>query len=338
MHFASFDFGDPLFDCFGLRLSVQLVTTENLYGIDPDHVRIDREDRRVRILASGLRCAGGQQTAAGSIAIEVEDDGRDRIRMRVSASAGEPIRCTKLLLRDLDPALAVSSDGTAFAPVGDHGELFAYPMRLPTPLLWLRAGATLLALRAEDSQVREKRFALYRERVGDLAGRGAAELIHEQAASRFATTIETPDFIVDRGGDVRASEAEHVAFIERAFGLHPFAQRSDVPGWARDVALVVVLHGMHWSGRVFLDYAAMLELLRFVAARTEPRRVLAYLPGWEGRYYWNYGEYRAEPRLGGDAGFAKLCDGARALGLHLMPMFGANCVNAWLPPINFHCW
>ncbi len=331
MHFASFDFGDPIFDCFGLRVSAQLVTTENLYGIDPDRVRIEREDRRVRITARGLRCAGGQQTAAGSLALEVEDAGSDRVRMRVSATARETIRCTKVLLRDLDPALATSTDGASFAPVGDHGELFCYPMRLPTPLLWLRAGDALFALRAEDLRVREKRFALYRERVGDLAGRGAAELIHEEEATCFSTTIETPDFIVDRGGDARASEAEHVAFVERAFGLQRFAERSDVPAWALDLALVVVLHGMHWSGRVFLDYAAMLEVLRFVAARIAPRRVLAYLPGWEGRYYWQYGEYRAEPRLGGDVGFAKLCDGARALGIHLMPMFGANCVNAWLP-------
>jgi hypothetical protein len=83
--------------------------------------------------------------------------------------------------------------------------------------------------------------------------------------------------------------------VERAFGLKPFAERNDVPAWARDLSLVVMLHGMHWTGRVFLDYAAMLEVLRFVAVRIEPRRVLAYLPGWEGRYYWNYGEYRAEP-------------------------------------------
>jgi hypothetical protein len=331
MHFASFDFGDPIFDCFGLRISMQLVTTENLYGIDPDRVRIEREDLRVRVSASGLRCAGGQQTAAGSLRLEVEDAGSDRVRMRVTATAGETIRCVKLLLRDLDPALATSTDGANFATVGDHGELFGYPMRLPTPLLWLRAGDALLALRAEDPRVREKRFALYRERVGNLAGRGAAELIHEEEAPCFATTIETPDFVVDRGGDTRASETEHVAFVERAFGLQPFAERSDVPAWARELSLVVVLHGMHWSGRVLLDYAAMLDVLRFVATRIDPQRVLAYLPGWEGRYYWQYGEYRAEPRLGGDTGFAKLCDGARTLGIHLMPMFGANCVNAWLP-------
>jgi hypothetical protein len=91
---------------------------------------------------------------------------------------------------------------------------------------------------------------------------------------------------------------------------------------------------MHWSGYIFNDYAAMLDTVRYVADRIDGRHVLAYLPGWEGRYYWQYGDFRPEPRLGGVKGFARLCDEARALGVHIMPMFGGNCANAWLP--NFH--
>ena len=121
-----------------------------------------------------------------------------------------------------------------------------------------------------------------------------------------------------------------VRFVEGAFGLVCYGKRCDVPAWARELRLALTLHGMHWSGRVFLDYERMLEVLRFVASRIEGRRVLAYLPGWEGRYYWQYGEWRPEPRLGGEAGFAALCRGAAELGVHLMPMFGGNCVNARL--------
>jgi hypothetical protein len=327
MHFASFDLGDPVFDLCGLRVSAQLVTLENLYGVDPARVRV--EDGR--IAASGLRFAGGQRHAEGSIELVAEEREPGLVALRVRATAPAPIRCAKLVLRDLDPGLAVSTDGAAFAPVGEHGDVLGYPMRIPTPLVWLRAGDATLALRAEDDRVREKRFAFARERIGALAGRGAAELIHEESATRFAPSIETPAFVVDRRGNTARAEREHVAWIERAFGLAPFEARGDVPAWARELRLVAVLHGMHWSGRVLLDYAAMEEALRFVAARVEGRRVLAYLPGWEGRYYWQYGDYRAEPLLGGDAGFASLCETARTLGVHLMPMFGANCANARLP-------
>jgi hypothetical protein len=331
MHFASFDFGDPVFDAFGLRLSAQLVTLENLYGIDPAHVRVETDTGRLRIVAKGLRGAGGQLAVPGSFETVVEQAEPDLLRLRATATAGAPIRCVKLLLRDLDPSLEVSTDGAAFAPVGAHGDVFAYPTRIPTPLLWARSGGAIWALRAEDECVREKRFALSRERIGALANRGCIELIHEESAPRFAASIATPNFVVDRRGAVEETEAEHVAWVARSFGLVPFEERLDLPAWARDLRLVVVLHGMHWSGRVFLDYAAMADVLRFVADRIDTRHVLAYLPGWEGRYYWEYGAYRPDPRLGGERGFAALCDGARARGIHVMPMFGANCVNALLP-------
>jgi hypothetical protein len=331
VQFASFDLGDPVFDAFGLHLSAQLVTLENFYGVDPNCVHVDESGERVRVVASGLRWAGGQQTAEGAIEIDARRDSAGDVRLAVSARAPTPIRCIKLLLRDLEPDLAVSTDGTTFAAVPDSGELLAYPGRLHTPLVFVRSGTLALGLRAEDRRVREKRFACYREREGPLTGRGCVELIHEQDAARFAESLESPPFVVAIDTDPRQVETGHVAWLERAFGLAAWEERIDLPDWARALRLVVTLHGMHWTGRVFLDYDAMLDALRFVAARIEPGRVLAYLPGWEGRYYWQYGDYRPEPRLGGEAGFARLCDGARDLGVHLMPMFGANCVNARLP-------
>jgi hypothetical protein len=129
---------------------------------------------------------------------------------------------------------------------------------------------------------------------------------------------------------------EHIAHMEEHFGLRTWEERADVPEWARAISLVVALHGMHWTGRVFNTYAQMLEALQWVCERMEGRRVLAFLPGWEGRYYWQYGDYRPDARLGGARGFRDLCDAARRLGVTLMPMFGANCANTGTP--GFERW
>jgi len=331
VQFASFDLGDPVFDVCGLRVSVQLVTLENLYGVAPAGARVEATPAGARVHAHGLRWAGGAEPADGELALAAEREPGGAVRLRVAARAPAPVRSVKLLLRGLEPALEASPDGAAWAAVGEWGEAFGYPGRLHTPLLFARAGGRLLGLRAAERRVREKRFALYRERLGPLAGRGAIELIHDAEATAFAPAIETPDWVVAPDADPAAFEAAHLRGLEEAFGLRPWPERGDVPGWARELRLVVALHGMHWTGRVFLDYDAMREALRFVAERIEPARVLAYLPGWEGRYYWQYGDYRPEPRLGGERGFGRLCDEARRLGVHLMPMFGAHCVNAHLP-------
>jgi hypothetical protein len=331
VQFASFDLGDPVFELCGLRVSVQLVTLENLYGVAPAGARVEATAAGATLHARGLRWAGGTEAADGELTLRAERAAGGALRLRVAARAPAPVRSAKLLVRGLAPELAASPDGREWAPVGEHGELYGYPGRLHTPLLFARAGGRTFGLRAVEQRVREKRFALYRERHGPLAGHGAVELIHDAEATAFAPAIETPDWVVAPDAEPAAFEAEHLRGLEQAFGLRAWEERADVPGWARALRLVVTLHGMHWTGRVLLDYDAMAAALRFVAERIEPARVLAYLPGWEGRYYWQYGDYRPDPRLGGERGFARLCEAARRLGVHLMPMFGAHCVNARLP-------
>jgi len=331
MQFASFDLADPVFECFGRRLSLQLVTLENLYGVAPERTRVESVGDELRIRADGLAWAGQQQRAPGALEAEVRFEGQGRLRIRIRARAAAKIRCVKLLVRDLAPELALRRSDGGEAPVGRFGELLEYPTQLRAPLVELRAGAERLALRAEDPRVRAKRFAAWVERVGPFAGRGVAELIHEEEASAFSETLESPDLLLASGAAAGEAEEEQLAFAEAQLGLVRFEKRTDVPPWARRLRLVATLHGMHWSGRVFLSYGEMLDVLRFLAARLLGEAILAYLPGWEGRYYWQYGDYRPEPRLGGSAGFARLCDGARALGVHLMPMFGANCANLRLP-------
>jgi hypothetical protein len=331
MQFASFDLADPAFEAFGRSFSFQLVTLENLYGLDAARTRVETSGDRLHLRCDGLTWAGGQQRAAGRFEARLERVGPERLRATLRGEAPEPVRCLKWLVRDLDPDLAVRSSDGGETPVGRFGELLEYPTRLPTALVRFRAGREALALRAEDPRVRPKRFAVSQERLGPLAGRGVAEWIHEEEATRFARTLEAPPLWLAAGQAEEAAEAEQLTFVERAFGLAPFAERGDVPGWARRIRLVATLHGMHFTGRVFLPYCEMLDVLRFLAERVPGEAILAYLPGWEGRYYWQYGDYRPEPRLGGEVEFRRLADGARALGVHLMPMFGANCANLRLP-------
>ena len=95
----------------------------------------------------------------------------------------------------------------------------------------------------------------------------------------------------------------------------------------RRTALVVTLHGMHYTGYVFNDYARMLAILEWIATRIPADRVLVFLASWDGRYYWDYPAYVPAPRMGGEAGLRTLVSRARALGFRMMPMFGANSAN-----------
>ena len=69
----------------------------------------------------------------------------------------------------------------------------------------------------------------------------------------------------------------------------------------RNIALVTTLHGMHYTGYMFNDYAKMLEILRWMATQIPAERVLVFLSAWDGRYYWDYPNYTC-PRSHGRRG------------------------------------
>ncbi len=97
-----------------------------------------------------------------------------------------------------------------------------------------------------------------------------------------------------------------------------------MPVWARDVSLVVTLHGMHWSGYIFNDYARMAQVVRSITDRVPGRKVMFFLAGWEGRYYRTYGASQADERMGGEAGLKALVDLIHSRGAHVMAMFAGN--------------
>jgi hypothetical protein len=59
--------------------------------------------------------------------------------------------------------------------------------------------------------------------------------------------------------------------------------------------------------------------------------VLVFLAAWDGRYYWDYPNYKVSDRMGGAAGFRKLVDEGHKLGFKIMPMYGMNSANKKLP-------
>ena len=123
----------------------------------------------------------------------------------------------------------------------------------------------------------------------------------------------------------------HMAHIEKAFNLPTWETRTDAPAWMRDIAMVTTLHGMHYTGFIFNDYAQQLAILRWMATQIPAERVLVFLASWDGRYYWDYPNYEVPARMGGEAGFRQLITEARKLGFKMMPMYGTNSANRKQP-------
>ncbi|MCC6798551.1 MAG: hypothetical protein IT325_00420 [Anaerolineae bacterium] len=330
MQFHSFDTRDPLFEFGPWRLSFQVITLENTYGLNLERTTITPGGDGWRLVCTELSWAGQQRRAPGGLVATIRREG-DALRLSIMADAAATIRCVKVLVRDL-PSLRALDLLDRPEPVPNTGTLLRYPNHLRLPLLFVEHDGGVIGMRCEDAQGRAKRFAIYAERFGPLAGRCAVELIFEDDARFFASHVEAPDWVISPAPDLDAFRAAQLAFTEAQMGLVPWEQRIDMPGWARRISLVMTIHCMHWTGYTFNTYNDARAVLRYVTDRLPGEQVLALLAGWEGRYYWQYSDYRPEPLLGGADSFAQLAGEARDRGAHLMPFFGVTSANAWTTP------
>jgi hypothetical protein len=360
----SFDFPEPSVAFGGHRFGFLVFTPENTYGLDRSKLRVEKLDAgtagrvgaggaqsaaaetngggvaadiALRLVCDGFVWAGGQQTAPGRLEATFRRAG-DIIEWDVVAQLEHPIRNLTTIVRDVPRGRLALAGGTDFDPKDDEvlagyafgaGDLFT-SRSIATPLALVQPSAgdpgDVFFASSLDDRVRPKRFYF---QPGESAYR--LELVHEHDAWRDDTRITVPRWRIGRAASADAAVAMHVAHLEAAYGLKSWAARDDVAPWMRRIALVITLHGMHWTGYVFNDFAGMLEILKWVAVRIDAHRVLVFLPAWDGRYYWSYPEFVVSQRMGGESGLRRLMDEAHRMGFRMMPMFGANAANRNMP-------
>lgn len=332
-HFSmnfSFDFPEPSVQFDAHAVSVRVYTTENTYAMDPARIRIRRSGNEMTLACSNLTWAGGQEQHPGTVTATLRRDGEGYAFNAAAQVPGRTIKSIALIVRGI-PRGQISLAGSGFRDPGESDVQAIWPdlnSGLSSPLLVLRSGAsfTALSLDAPPDTARTTRFYLQPGPDGYRA-----ELTWEREAWTTSDQLETPTWRIRTGTSYDAVARPHYQHVEQAFGLKSWQSRTDVPEWMRDAQLVLSLHGAHWTGYIFNNYVRQLEILRWTATVIDPRRVVVFLPAWDGRYYWNYPAYEPDPRMGGAAGFEQLIREGQKLGFHLIPMFGSNVANLDLP-------
>lgn len=327
MYTIGFDFNDRLIQLGKLRFSVRLFTEKNVYAPDPDFLQIEENEKSASLRATGLSWAGHQQKAVGEIILKVklENDGR----FIVSASGKhENELCKSILIQVYGiNVVAMNFDQQIKRSLGTYREISShhYPQNIKMPLVFVedRQENTWFAL-SKDDKLQAKAFASHYDPYLETQ---VLDLSHE-ADKRFRSNeIVMPDWHIGLSFDKDVIINERCEDLEKNFNLVPIHDRTDTPKWLKDIKLVTILHGEHWTGHVFNTFSKMEDDLEWITKRIEGKHVLAFLPGWDGRYYYNYPEYKPSVAMGGEEGFIKLVNKAHELGIKLVPMLGANNAN-----------
>jgi hypothetical protein len=336
----SFDFPEPSVVVGPYKVSVLVFTYENTYAMDATKIHVT-PGNPVQVACDGLVWAGGQEKSAGRIALSVQSSdlldtaGRSSsVECNAKVDMDEPIRAVSIVVRGV-PRGQVSGGGAPFNNPGDSELLFGYPFSggdlfgnvvnsgLTTPLVLIEDHpSSCFFISSKPDRVRTTRIFL---QPGDASYR--AELLVETNGWEKTKAFAVPAWHLGRTTTAVDAANLHYRDIAATYKLPQWSTRPDVPSWMRNLALAVTLHGQHYTGYIFNNYARQLEILRWIAARIDPRRVTAFLAAWDGRYYWDYPGYKADERMGGEAGFRTLISEGQKLGFAMMPMFGANAAN-----------
>lgn len=333
----SFDFPEPSVAFGGYRFGFNVFTDENAYGLDRTRMRADVTADGMHLTCDRFVWAGGQETAPGSLdaRFTMVDGG---IEWTATVTMERPVKTISTLVRGV-PRGQLSFGAGAFFDPRDNEYLAGYPFGggdlhgpgsaqgITTPVAVVQADPQrFVSISSRDDRVRPKRFYFQPGESGYKV-----EAIHEHDGWRNDTTVTLPKWRIASTTSMESALAPHFAHLERAYAIPSWETRTDVPAWFRQTALVTTLHGMHYTGYMFNDYAKMLEILRWMRTQIPGERVLVFVSAWDGRYYWDYPNFKASDRMGGEAGFRRLVKEGQQMGFRMMPMFGTNSANRHQP-------
>jgi hypothetical protein len=330
----SFDFPEPSVAFGDYRFGFLVFTDENTYGLDRSKLRVEGNGDGLRLICDGFVWAGGQEKASGKLVASLRRTG-STIEWDALVDMDQPIKTVTSIVRGV-PRGQVSFGGGGFTDLRDGESLVGYPFgggdlnasgSMTTPLLMIQASpAEVVYLSSLDDRVRPKRFYLA---PGESSYR--VEAIYEHDAWRNDKRVQTPPWRLGRAANGDEAVSLHMQHLERAFAIPSWDTRPDVPSWLRNIAMVTTLHGQHYTGFIFNDYAKQLEILRWMATQMPADRVLVFLAAWDGRYYWDYPNYKVSDRMGGERAFRQLISESQKLGFRMMPMYGTNSANRSQP-------
>ncbi|MGH9535796.1 MAG: hypothetical protein ACRD2E_13175 [Terriglobales bacterium] len=326
----SFDFPEPSVAFNKLLIGFRLYTFENTYGLDRAHMTVTPQGDGLLLECSGFVYAGGQLKAPGRLRANIRPNG-DFAEWDVVAEMEQPIKSVTTVVRGLPRGKIAAGSGGFFDPK-ENEILLGYPWgnggrSTDTPLAVIEAGtAEYYYVSALNEEVRANR--MYFEPAED--DRYRIELVYENPGWKQSPVLEGARWRVGRVSTAADAVRPHIEHVQRAFQIPDWQTRADVPGWFREIELFVSIHGMDWTGYIFNDFAKALRTLEWVSQRIEPRKVMVFLPAWNGRYYWEYSIYKVDDRMGGDEGFRRLISEGHRMGFRFLPMFGLQAANTHL--------
>lgn len=306
--------------------SVEVFSTENVYTVSDGTYKKTGDSA----YTSDFLVWGDTERVEGNVRLDISDT-EDGKSFKIAAALGRDVRGVKLRLDGL-PLGTLISLTSEDKEVTEHGLKYNYPegwRSLSTPLLVFRLGdGRYLYIRCLDDTVNEKRFFI--KRTGDTM---RVDTVQDCDGTSISEKYVAPMIECGIAADAQTVYARQSDYIKKTYGLDEYESCAIAPAWLGDISLVVTVHMQAFTGHIFHTYEHACRDIEKLCKLIDGKRVLVYLAGWEGRYYYKYGDYTPDPRLGGAKALRAAVDKMHALGCRVMAMYGMNMANKTIPAV-----
>lgn len=313
-------------DTLKYEVSVEVFSLENVYTVAENTYRCKDGE-----YFSDSLVWGNTEKRKGSVKLRVDDVSGAKV-FKAEAELDCLIRGVKIRFDNLPLGTLISLTDED-KEVTEYGMYLKYPegwRSLSTPLLVFRMGnGKYLYLRCLDSTVNEKRFF-----VKKVNGAMRVDIVQDQSGTQISERYSVPAIECGVADTAEEIYQAHSDYIKKVFSLEEYENCRIVPEWFKDISLVVTMHMQAFTGHIFHTYESAYKDIEKLTRLTEGKHILVYLTGWEGRYYYKYGDYTPDERLGGGAKLKEAVKKMQALGCKVMAMYGMNMANKNIPQIK----
>lgn len=313
-------------DTLNYEVSVEVFSLENVYTVAENTYRCKDGE-----YFSDSLVWGNTEKRKGSVKLRVDDVSGAKV-FKAEAELDCLIRGVKIRFDNLPLGTLISLTDED-KEVTEYGMYLKYPegwRSLSTPLLVFRMeNGKYLYLRCLDSTVNEKRFF-----VKKVNGAMRVDIVQDQSGTQISERYSVPAIECGVADTAEEIYQAHSDYIKKVFSLEEYENCRIVPEWFKDISLVVTMHMQAFTGHIFHTYESAYKDIEKLTRLTEGKHILVYLTGWEGRYYYKYGDYTPDERLGGGAKLKEAVKKMQALGCKVMAMYGMNMANKNIPQIK----
>jgi hypothetical protein len=294
------------------------------FPIEDKRRALIRSNEELSVIPEGLRLDVGTSDDEITLGIRMQSDGeaikKDSVDLLGNRKRGDELR---LLLSINLPESAVfhlaEYRNIGRRLDGDMAYEHWYDGRLMYNMLLVEVGGMWIRFRTLDEVLSSLGFCVWR---------------HEETFTLSLEWSPSSPLLIACFDSYEDAMGDFRDWLENKKSITKLSERSDVPDWLHEIALVLNIDMLLSNGYTLHDFKDVADIASDMKQYIDPKKVLFYIPGWQGKFDSSHPYYEPSKDLGGAEAFESMLNAVHDMGYRVMVHTTVFGVDPYLPDID----